>query len=149
MRSIRVCVILDLKESTLNSDITVIRGDDEAVEASIVLDNQPYDLSDCTIWFTVKSSLRDGDEDALFQKTSEVTGGIEIMDAEQGLVSIGISQSDTNNLPVPDNLQNREIIDYFQEFYYDLQVMAPTGGLYTAARGRFLVSFDVTRNNSV
>jgi hypothetical protein len=127
-------------------DIKILRGDDETLQSIVTLNNTAFNLTDCNLWFTVKKSLRDSDEDALFQKTLD-NSGIEIRDAVSGEISIYINQLDTANLQIPENLVERDVIDFIDEYYYDLQVLTPSGNIYTAARGRFLVAFDVTLSN--
>lgn len=127
-------------------DLSIVRGDSETIDGQIQRQNAPFDIAGAKLWFTVKSQYDANDDPAniLFQKTSDPGEGIVIEDAGNGDITIQIDPSDTSGVEIPSTVKEQYASDYIAEYYYDIQVKTADDGIYTAARGRFLVSFDVT-----
>lgn len=113
-----------------SQDLTIIRGDD--VSLTIVFTDEhhlPVDLTDATVFFTVKKSLKDTDDNALLK--TETT---EHIDPEQGKTVIALSHDDTN-------IQTGQ-------FFYDLQVVGQDGKVVSTFFGGIEVVPDVTRRTT-
>lgn len=73
-------------------------GDDFTYTASVTdEDEEPFDLTGCTLWFTVKRRLSDADEDAMaaLYWTSEDADGITVSDEASGVAEIAIDADAT------------------------------------------------------
>ena len=112
------------------SRLTVYRGDDKTYNLTFKDSHKrAIDISSWTIFFTVKESESDIDDDAKIQK--DVTSHT---DAENGLSAITITDSDTD-LTV-------------KEYYYDIQVKKDDGSIKTIVKDKFVVLRDITRRIS-
>ena len=114
----------------MNTVIRVVRGDSYSFDVAVLLDDEPYQLTNVSLTMTAKWSREDSDANAVFQKT--LTSGITITSVADGTLQIDLSPSDTASLPPT------EVV-----LKYDIQLV---DGLkvYTVARGDLYVSPDVT-----
>jgi hypothetical protein len=105
----------------VSENLSMIRGDDETLSMALVDgDGEPFDLTDCTLYFTV------GDH---FTKTSELDGGITVdPDPTTGLASIAIAAADTDDFP-----------DTRYATPYAVRVVRADDTIKTPIRGLFIV----------
>jgi hypothetical protein len=119
-----------------NKAITIFRGDTSFVDvAAKGVDDEPLDLTNCLVWFTLKRSLSDSDEDALIAKT--LIDGITVTNALEGLATVQIDPEDTDSLTVP-----------ILGAYYDVQIRDSLDNIFTISQGTMNIVSDVTRSNS-
>jgi hypothetical protein len=89
------------------------------------------DLTGTTkLWMTVKRLATDADADALFQITSDPSGGITVNDAGSATFVVAAD--------VMASLDARQ-------FRYDVQCLLASGEIRTAARGRLIVVDQITQ----
>ena len=93
-------------------------------------DGTPLDITAGTLWFTAKSSARQSDLEAAFQKTVGV--GITVTNGPLGLCSVELSPVDTEGLYAP------------SELMWDLQFVTTGDKVFTLAQGSLLVKPDVS-----
>jgi hypothetical protein len=86
-----------------------------------------------TLWFTIKKHQRDADPGLLQLRSDGVSPGIVIDDATHATVTITPALS--AGLPVG-------------PWWFDLQIKTPSGDVYTADEGTFLVRADITRSTT-
>ncbi len=113
-----------------STDIKVYRGDDVTFVVTITDSaGDAVDITDGTLWFTVKKNKSDTDTDASIQKevTSHTTPG-------SGITAITLSDSDTD-------------LDAGQ-YFYDIQFVNSTGDVTTYGVGNFIILQDVTNSTS-
>lgn len=114
-------------------NISIIRGDTNRFEISVTsdLDGSVVDLTGASVWFTLKKSRDDTDENKIFQKT--VGAGVLIADPAGGVVRVTIEASDSVSLSP------------LRLYAYDLQVKTATNDIFTPISGTVSVVADVTR----
>jgi len=95
-------------------------------------DGSRLNVSTGKLYFTAKSSFRQSDDDAIFQKTSDESEGITLTDGENGEITVELSNSDTSSLYAPSTLK------------WDLQYVTTGDKVYTLLTGELLVKGDVT-----
>lgn len=107
--------------------IEVIRGDDVIVFATFMdKDKNVIDITDSTVFLTVKKRLTDEDEDALIKTdTSQHT------EPALGMTEIHLSDENTDIAP--------------GEYFYDLQIKTADDKINSVRYGRFVVVTDITR----
>jgi hypothetical protein len=111
--------------------LTMVRGDTPTWKfACKQKDGSPLPLSSGKLFFTAKSSTRQPDIAAAFQK--KLTSGITVTDANAGLCSVELSSADTASLYAPSIL------------HWDLQYVTTGNKVYTLATGDLHISADVT-----
>lgn len=121
------------------SDLVAVRGDNETYDLTVVLPSgSPVNLTDATLWFTVKKNKYEADSAALISKTSALNGGITIanQNTDPGEAAIALVPTDTNKL-VPG------------DYYFDVQMKSSTGTVTTLADGIIEITADVTRATSI
>jgi hypothetical protein len=117
-----------------NSDLIIIRGDDLALDIEFKdQDENPIDLTDCTVYFTVKRRFSDTDDEALIAE--EIT---DHSDAENGVTTLEISHTDTESLDITRD-------EY--PFWWDLQIKEADGTITSTLAGNCYVKPDITRRN--
>lgn len=99
-------------------------------------DGTALDITSVDLYFTAKSSTRQSDADATFQKTTAISGGITITDGAAGLCTVELSPSDTNGIYAPATL------------VWDLQLVTSGNKVFTLAQGTLLVKPDVSNTIS-
>ena len=111
-------------------DFEMMRGD-KLVFSVIAQDDEEeaIDLTDFDIVMTVKESIDDLDEDALFRKT--LGDGVEKLEAENGKFKVTILTPDTN-------------LAIAGVYIYDIQ-MSNGVDAYTIMTGKFVINPDVTQ----
>lgn len=121
----------------MSNDLTIYRGDSVSFEVSLELEKQKINLNDYLAFFTVKKKKTDLDEKAVIRKNSDSapstsSGGITIVDAENGLIRIVLLHDDTKNL-----LEGSH--------YYGVNCVNKTDEalVYTLLEGRFIVDLDI------
>lgn len=119
-----------------NTPLYIFRGDTTFIDVTAIgTDGEPFNLNNCSMWFSLKRSLADADEDALVSKT--LIDGILIVDAVEGLATVVIDPEDTEALGAP-----------ALGLYWDVQVKDASNSVYTIARGTMNVLADVTRSSA-
>ena len=116
----------------LSLNIKMIRGDTYQFDSTILMNNEPFDLTGCIVRMTAKWAVANTDGNAVFQ-LSTATSGVTITDAEAGEISCVIPSTSTEDLPA-------RIV----ELPYDIQVETAAGLIYTVLTGILTVSPDVT-----
>lgn len=112
-------------------NFTITRGDSRTLSGAVTLSGEPFNLTSCDIWFTVKYRYTDDDDDAVFQKT--VGDGITVTNPTAGLITIDINPADTEDIPKVKTI-----------LVYDLQIKNSGGSKWTSASGNIVVNPDVT-----
>jgi hypothetical protein len=95
-------------------------------------DGSPLDITTGLLFFTAKSTARQTDVDAIFQKTSE--DGISVVSGPAGTATITLEPEDTESAYAP------------QWYKWDLQFVTTGGQPATLASGDLLLRPDVTRS---
>lgn len=110
--------------------LELTRGTSRTITLTLALDGVAINISDWTVYFTVKRSHKDSDDDAIFQKT--ITNHPL---AAQGIATIEILPEDTEELDV-------RIYDY------DIKVVTDDAKpkAYAVARGKLNLEYNVTRS---
>lgn len=104
----------------------IIRGDDCDFELTFKdVDGNLIDLTDATIFFTVKRNKDDSDDDALI--STELTN---IDDPELGIAILSLSDTETD-------LNARA-------YHFDIQLKDSAGKISSTYAGRFIVTGDIT-----
>lgn len=121
--------------ATIRPDLEIIRGDSETITFIISEDGEPVDLTDATVFFTVKPSISDDaetdDDDASAVIEKEVTSH---SDPTEGETLIELSNTDTD-------------IDA-GEYYYDIQVKRDDDTIVSIKRRKLTIVPDVTRRTA-
>lgn len=98
--------------------------------------NDPVDLTNAKLTFTLKEKMSDPDDQAIFQKKNTEAGGddteIKVLDPVGGSAEIYIVPDDTDDVN-PGN------------YMWDVQVTLANGKTYTVLRGRVTFKEDVTK----
>lgn len=116
------------------SNLEMYRGDTFLIKLGLKEDGQPIDITNSTLWFTVKDNVNDLDSQALIQKTT--SDGITILNAQLGYISVRINPQDTDVLDIKET----------KTFYWDLQYQNANGDIQTLFFGRLLVKQAVTKS---
>lgn len=115
--------------------LTMYRGDSALWIFNCKQSNgSPLDVSAGDMFFTAKSSTRQTDLQAIFQKT--IGSGITIVDGVNGTISVELDTADTSAIYAPAILK------------WDLQYVTTGGKAYTLLAGDLLVNADVTSDIS-
>lgn len=105
------------------------RGDTQDLVLEFVDEyDNPIDITDWTIFFTVKENLNQSDEEAIISKTVTTHSNPTL-----GQTIVSISSSDSN---------------YTGNYMYDIQVKTDEGDIKTILNGRLNFSKDVTQRTS-
>lgn len=108
----------------------IYRGDDKVYTVTVKDENQdPIDITGWTIYFTLKKSLTDSDDDALIKK--DVTSHI---DAVNGLSEIILLNTDTDITP--------------GKYYYDIQIKDTLNHITTLIRQTLVIRSEATRRTT-
>jgi hypothetical protein len=111
--------------------IEIIRGDDRVFNVTIKKNGVIVDLTNYTVFFTVKPNFKmDDDSEAFISKTYS-----NIEDPELGKVDIVLSGNDTKDLPGG-------------EFWYDIQIKSPSGTISSSKKDKFIINWDITRRTA-
>lgn len=109
-------------------------GDDYDHSFTLQQDSVAIDLTNGTVWFTVKESSVEEDTDALLAYDSGTPTDLEITDAAAGELTVHFQAADTANLE--------------GQWLYDLQVKLQAGTVITMARGTIEFLENLTRSTS-
>ena len=113
--------------------LIMYRGDAAIFNLQCLQSNgDPLDITTGDLWFTAKSSARQSDVDAVFQKTNG--DGVSIVDGPNGLATVTLSTEDTSTVYAPSYLA------------WDLQYVTTGGQPTTLLAGTLLIKADVTRS---
>lgn len=105
--------------------VKYVRGDNWALKFQILdRDDIPFNLTGCTVYFTVKANLEDTDAEAKIQVTQTTH-----IDAANGETSIPLTSAQTNLVG---------------EFYYDVCVITSGNTKYSIIRDKIIFIQDVT-----
>jgi len=112
------------------ANLEIYRRDDETYTLTFTNSNgTAYDLTDCTVFMTVKRSQEDSDDEAVISKT--VTSHT---DPTSGITTIALTPTDT------DIEEGR--------YYFDIQLKTSAGEIKTVTKGLFKVTQDITVRTS-
>lgn len=113
------------------SRLSIYRGDDKSYNFTFKYENGlPVDITDWTIFFTVKENETDLDAVAKISKT--VTSHT---DPANGLSVVSVNDTDTDSLTP-------------KEYYFDFQIKKDDGKIRTLVKGTYRVLLDITRRTS-
>lgn len=118
--------------------LTGVRGDTIVRTATITQpDGTAYDLTGCTVWFTVKevTDRAANDDEALallYWISGGASNGIAVSAPATGVVTVTIPASTTATLSPG------------RAYRYDLQIEDPLNAVATPDRGTLIVTRDVT-----
>lgn len=106
--------------------LSLIRRDDVNLKVTFTdIEGNPFDLTDCIVFFTMKEKPTDSDEDAIIAK--EVT---EHDEPEQGITRIPLTKEETDVTP--------------KYYFYDLQIEDEDGIVLSSEAGRIKITQDIT-----
>ena len=116
------------------SEITIFRGDTVDLDLAVTTgsDKVAADLTDSTLYFTVKTDNSVSTANATIKKQSPEASGITITDAANGLATINIPTGDSFYLKTG-------------PYIYGIQLKDSYNSIYTVMTGIFNVKADVTR----
>jgi len=108
-------------------NIDIYQGDSYSWGFEFVANDMPLDITNWTIYFTVKANITDPDSAALIQKiiTSHT-------DPTHGKSALNLTHTETDTLPIGVAL-------------YDIQIKTSGGEIHTIYKGQVKVSADVTQ----
>lgn len=114
----------------VSTSLSMIRGDSKTFNVHL-RDGAgvDIDITDWTIFFTVKRAEKDTDTTAVIKKDVTVH-----TDATHGQTSIMLTPSDTSSLPPV-------------RYVYDIQSKSDTNIVITLAKGVFTIEADITRRD--
>lgn len=113
---------------TIETNLCVTRGDTKSYTIT-VKDEQGNSLLEpgTKLWFTVKRGYNDADADALIALTYPISSSL----ADYTIT-----------------LDNNQTELDLGSYYFDIQFMKATGEIYTPVKGKFNVTYDVTKADS-
>ena len=112
----------------MSNELKIIRGDDTSVDFTFTDENgDAVDLSDVTLFFTVKEDFDDTDDEAKMKVT--VASGLHTASAS-GLSSVPLTHDDTDIEP--------------GNYYWDIQLKYGDGTINSAKYGDLIVFPDIT-----
>ncbi len=115
-------------------NLRMVRGNTFKFTASVVIDGVLQNVAGGSFLFTAKYDFDQTDVNAVFQKTSDPSGGIEILDAATGSLQITLNPTDTIALP------------YTQvDLVYDLEYTTASDEIFSILRGTLTVVPNVSR----
>jgi hypothetical protein len=104
----------------------IVKRDDSDFELTFTdVDGAIIDLTDCTVFFTVKKYKDDDDEDALIAK--EITS---FEHPTTGVVILALTHDETDMAA--------------GDYWFDLQLKNKNGQISSSSAGRFIVTQDIT-----
>ncbi len=126
--------IIARRNAPIPTPLSIIRGDTSIFSITLVgTDGEtPVNLTGSQVYFSAKWALSDPTSDAALA-VSTVSGGITVVSAPAGTITVSISPLLTNPLP------NDRI-----ELFYDLRQSVSATEAYTALRGTLLIAPSVT-----
>ena len=113
--------------------LEIYRGDEPTYILTIKNYGANVNLTGYKIWFTVKESYSDADDDAVIQMSSADVSEIEILDqtSYKGQVKIYLSKTETALLSQG-------------TYVFDVQMKTSAGKILTVVAGDLIVKSDVT-----
>ena len=105
--------------------LCITRGDSQWYTLNVTAGGEPQDLTGSTVFFTVKRSLADTDDEAVIHKSITTFDN-----AINGIATIKLTNSDTD-LPL-------------MRYFYDIQITLPGDFVKTVMKGSFDVVYQVT-----
>jgi len=113
----------------MSNNIELVRGDDEAIELEFVdaTTNNPVDLTDCAVMFTVRADKADANDDNALIKKDVYTH----TDPTNGKTTINLLHTDTDVTP--------------GNYSYDVQYVDTENKVKTLVIGECTVVQDVTK----
>jgi hypothetical protein len=112
------------------SDLEIYQGDDVSLKITVTEDGVSVDITDWTVYFTVKKHYEDPDSSAIFSK--DITSH---EDPIHGITYISLTSTETNTTPLGN-------------YYYDIQIKDSASKIQTLTAGRFRVNPQVTRRKN-
>lgn len=108
----------------------IVKRDDSDFELTFTdVDGNVINLTNCTVFFTVKRNKTDADANAVISK--EIT---EFEEPTTGIALLQLASSETN-IPA-------------RSYYFDIQLKDAAGKIMSTYAGRFVVSQDITIRTS-
>lgn len=111
------------------AQLSVYRGDDFSKRLIFTNNGVAIDITDWTIFFTVKKNEGDADDDAVIKKDITVH-----TDPTGGISSLVLTDAETTVTP--------------GKYWYDIQVKTDTGAIRTVTKDKFEVHTDITRRTA-
>lgn len=119
-----------VKINVTHADLELVRGDDDAFEFTFSDELGAIDITDWTVFFTVRSDNNEEDDtNAIIKKV--IT---EHTDPEHGKTEIQITEEDSNQ-PI-------------DSYYYDIQIKDDSNKIKTVVIGNIFIVQDVTKSTS-
>ena len=116
-------------------DLEIDQGDDEIIDITLVAPvGGSVDLTNCKLFFYIKTSPMDADTSAILKKTSAATEGITITDVPTGIAIVTVDHIDTSGFTVGQT---------GRRLPWSLQVLDATNKITTLAKGTILVNRDL------
>ena len=117
------------------SQINIYRGDTVGLNLTVTSGTSAVarDLTDTTLFFTVKERKSHTDAQAALRKRSPTESGINITDPTNGLATLSLTADETNRLRTGPH-------------WYDVQIKTSADCISTIGTGRFIVATDITRD---
>ncbi len=113
--------------------LEIYRGNDKAFEVSMKTESgQNLNLAGATVYFMVKETVKDADEDAVITKTSADSSQVSITNATGGLCEVYLEPEDTAELNI-------------KRYVYEVKVETEAGKVYTVAMNEFVIKHVVQR----
>lgn len=116
------------------AELSMYRGDNSTIILNVSQGGGEFDLTDCSMWFTVKENKSDADESAVMMLETG-TDAITFTNAAAGEAAIEIVPGDTYDLSVSGT----------KTLLYDIQLKTPAGKVYTIDTGTLVILEDLTR----
>ena len=117
------------------SQINIYRGDTVSLNLAVTsgTSSTARDLTDTTLFFTVKERKGHTDTQAAISKRSPTASGINVTSAAGGLATISLTAAETDALRTGPH-------------WYDVQIKNSAGCVSTIGTGQFIVATDITRS---
>jgi hypothetical protein len=114
--------------------LSIYRGDNASLQVAVSTDTDARDITNDTLFFTIKENQTDLDAVAL---TALSTGsGIQHTVPLEGIAVISIAPADTATCPVD------------VELYADVQLKTTAGQIFTLSTGTVTIVTDITRRTT-
>lgn len=122
------------------AQLTTVRGDTFTYTATITDETgAASDLTDCTVWVTIKAQPGDTDDNAIaraYWVSGGASSGITVSTPASGQFTVSFAASATTNW-VADG-----------QYFYDVQLKNLANAIRTVDRGTVLVQGDITRRTT-
>lgn len=114
----------------MQPNLEIIRGDTESIEISYDVDGTPLDLTDGTVFMTLKAAIDDSDDDAVLKGQTSTH-----LDPTNGITVITFSNTETAAVDPG-------------VYFYDIQFKASDGTITSMPYRKIRVLPDITNRTS-